>query len=102
MFLTSGQFIIALVSDPLGRGWDLFGTAGYKPNLLLIDAATVWYFAVAAIVLGHVAAVYLAHHAALQAFGSRRAALLSQVPMVVLMMIYTMSSLWILAQPIVG
>lgn len=102
MFVASGQFIIPLASDPLGRGWDLFGTAGYKPNLLLIDAATVWYFAVAVIVLGHVAAVYLAHKAALHAFGTRRAALLSQVPMVVLMMIYTMSSLWILAQPIVG
>jgi hypothetical protein len=102
MLVTSGQFIIPLASDPLGREWDLFGTAAYKPNLLLIDAATVWYFAVSAIVLGHVAAVYLAHKAALHAFGSRRAALLSQVPMVVLMMIYTMSSLWILAQPIVG
>lgn len=101
-FVTSGQFIVPLASDPLGRGWDLLGTAGYKPNLLLIDAAAVWYFAVSAIVLGHVAAVYLAHTAALHAFGTRRAALLSQVPMVVLMMIYTMSSLWILAQPIVG
>lgn len=102
MFLTSGQFIIALASDPLGRGWDLWGTADYKVDLLIVDAETVWYFAVAAILLGHVASVYVAHVAALQVFRDRRAALLSQVPMVVLMMVYTMSSLWILAQPIVS
>ena len=27
MLLVSGQFIIPLVSDPFGLGWDLFGTA---------------------------------------------------------------------------
>jgi hypothetical protein len=102
MFVASGQFIIPLASDPFGRGWNLFGTAGFKVNLLVIDAETVWYCAVAAILLGHVASVYLAHVGALQLFRSRRAALLSQIPIVVLMMIYTMSSLWILAQPIVG
>ena len=35
-------------------------------------------------------------------FGTRRAAMISQIPMVVLMVLYTMSSLWILAQPVVG
>lgn len=102
MFLTAGQFIIPLASDPLGYGWNLWGTAGFKVNLLIVDAETVWYFAVFVILLGHVASVYLAHVAALQLFRDRRAALLSQVPMVVLMMVYTMSSLWILAQPIVA
>jgi hypothetical protein len=48
-----------------------------------------------------VAAIYLAHRQALRTFASRRAALRSQWPMLVLMIGYTMSSLWIIAQPIV-
>jgi hypothetical protein len=39
---------------------------------------------------------------ALREFGSRRLAALSQIPMLALMVAYTMLSLWILAQPIVG
>ena len=61
-----------------------------------------WYGAVTLIVVGHVIAVFLAHAAALRMFGSRRAALASQIPIVVLMVAYTTLSLWILAQPIVG
>jgi len=61
-----------------------------------------WYGAVFLIVTGHVIAVVLAHVAALRLFGSARAAAASQVPMVALMVAYTMLSLWILAQPIVG
>jgi hypothetical protein len=40
--------------------------------------------------------------AALRLFGSHRSALVSQVPMLLLMVAYTSLSLWILAQPIVG
>jgi hypothetical protein len=54
------------------------------------------------VVAGHVIAVYLAHAVALREFGSRRLAALSQIPMLALMVAYTMLSLWILAQPIVG
>jgi hypothetical protein len=54
------------------------------------------------IVSGHVIAVVLAHVAALRLFGSARAAAASQMPMAALMVAYTMLSLWILAQPVVG
>ena len=60
-----------------------------------------WSVAVGAIVVGHVVAVYLAHITALSTFGGRRVALLSQIPIVVLMVGYAMLSLWILSQPIV-
>ena len=60
-----------------------------------------WYVAVPAIVIAHVIAVCLAHLLALREFPGRRAALRSQYPMVALMIVYTMSSLWIIAQPIV-
>ncbi len=99
--LIQGQSIIPLASDPLGFGWDIFGTMGYEINIGIIGARTVWLVSVAAIVVGHVAAVYLAHVTALRAIPERRYALRSQYPMLVLMVAYTMVSLWILAQPIV-
>jgi hypothetical protein len=66
-----------------------------------VGARAVWYTAVGAIVLGHVLAVYVAHVVALREFPTRRAALRSQLPMLVLMLGYTVASLWIIAQPIV-
>jgi hypothetical protein len=102
LLLTAGQFIIPLASDPLGRGWDLFGTAAYKVDLGIVSPYVFWYGAVALILIGHVIAVYLAHVQALRLYGERRAALRSQVPMIVLMVAYTTLSLWILAQPVVG
>lgn len=101
LLLISGQQIIPLVSDPFGYGWDLFGTAAYAPIIEIIDAEIAWHVAVTTIVLGHIAAVYLAHRIALNIYPTARAALRSQIPMLVLMVAYTMVSLWILAQPIV-
>ncbi|MEC9367983.1 MAG: hypothetical protein VX871_04755 [Pseudomonadota bacterium] len=99
--LLAGQLIIPLASDPFGWGWDLFGTASYSMDIGIINAATVWYVAVGAIVLGHVIAVWVAHEIALALYVNSRHALLSQLPMLVLMVLYTMSSLWILSQPII-
>ena len=55
-----------------------------------------------AIVLGHVAAVVLAHRTAIAAYGEVRTANRSQWPLMALMVAYTMTSLWIIAQPIVS
>ena len=52
------------------------------------------------IVIGHVIAVWLGHLRAGERFSSARRVLLSQYPMLALMVAYTMTSLWILAQPI--
>lgn len=99
--LLAGQLIIPLASDPFGFGWDLLGTAHYRLNVGIINARTVWFMAVSAIVIGHIVAVYLAHIMALRVFRDRRWALRSQYPMLLLMVGYTMVGLWILAQPIV-
>jgi hypothetical protein len=96
-----GQLIIPLLSDPFGFGWDLFGTASYQPDIGLVGPILQWYVAVAAIVAGHVIAVCLAHLGALATFDDRRLALRSQLSILVLMVGYTMLSLWILSQPIV-
>ena len=80
--LIQGQLLIRLVSDPFGF---------------------VWYLAVAAIVLGHIIAVYVAHcrrapRVPRQAGGPPEPA---SHPLLVLMVGYTVVSLWIIAQPIV-
>ncbi len=99
--LVQGQYIIPLISDPFGTGWDLFGTAGYRVDIAVAGAGLAWYAAVAAIVTGHVTAVYLAHVRALGVFEPHRVALATQVPLTALMVLYTFIGLSITAEPIV-
>jgi hypothetical protein len=99
--LIQGQLVIRLGSDPFGFGWNLLGTAHYRPGIGIVGARFAWYLAVIAIVLGHIVAVAIGHTIALREYSTRRAALRSQLPMLVLMVGYTMVSLWIIAQPIV-
>jgi polyferredoxin len=101
LLLFNGQMIFLQVSDPFGWGWDLVGTASYQVNNAVVGAAFVWYSQVALIVAGHVLAVYLAHAIALRLFEDPGRALRSQYPILVLMVLYTVLSLWILSQPIV-
>jgi hypothetical protein len=98
--LTQGQLVIRLASDPFGFGWNLFGTARYRPNYEIVGARFAWYVGVLAIVAGHIFAVYVAHKIAFREIPDREKALGSQVPMLLLMIGYTMISLWIVAQPI--
>jgi hypothetical protein len=100
-FLLAGQFMIPLASDPFGYGWDLLGTNLYLIDLSIINARMVWYVAVAAIVAGHIIAVWLSHEIAFYVFRDAAVTRRSQYPMMALMVGYTMISLWILAQPIV-
>ncbi len=94
--LFEGQLIISTISDPLGTGLDLFGTAGRRIDYTLMSPTGVWYVQVAAIVLGHVAAVVLAHDRALADFPAR-VAVKTQYAMLVLMVALTGVGLTILA-----
>ncbi|MGJ8668685.1 MAG: hypothetical protein ACSHXK_04275 [Oceanococcus sp.] len=100
LILSQGAMIFRLVSDPFGWGWNLFGTAQMMPKTLMPDMDWVWHTQVCLILLGHIVSVYLAHKQALRLFPNRREALLSQLPMLVLMVAFTCFGLWILAQPI--
>ena len=99
--LMACQYMVPLLSDPFGFGWDLFGTTLYIVKIGVVDAQFIWYASVIAIVAGHSAAVYLAHVMAMRVYTDRRAAFRSQYPLLLLMIGYTMVSLWIIAQPIV-
>jgi hypothetical protein len=98
LFVIQGQFIYPLASDPFGKGWDLFGTVDYAPNLTVVSPETVWYVQVGALVVGHVAGLAVAHDRAVTVFERRADALRSQYPMLGLMVLYTVGGLWLLSQ----
>lgn len=99
LVLTQGLQVFALISDPFGWGWNLFGTAGERWRLLP-QAGTVWHTQVWLILAGHIVSVYLAHVEALRLVGDRKRAALSQLPMLLLMVGLTTAGLGILALPI--
>ena len=102
LLLIQGQLIIPLLSDPFGFDWNLLGTADYRVNIGVINAKIAWIISVTAIVLGHIISVYIAHVVALRRVTDYRLAIRGQYPMLLLMVFYTATSLWIIAQPIVA
>jgi hypothetical protein len=72
LFLVEGVNLIALASDPLGRGNDHFGTIDWYPTAGLITAGWIRWAQLGALLLGHVAAVVLAHDGAIARSGRRR------------------------------
>jgi hypothetical protein len=101
LLLVQGQYVVPLISDPFGFGWNLFGTAGYRVDIAIVGARFAWYTAVTAILLGHIAAVTLAHLKVMRVLPERAAALRAEVPLTALMVAYTCLSLSIIAEPIV-
>ncbi len=100
LIYTQGVKITALASDPFGWGWNLFGTATWYRGSRVPDIEFVWHAQVGLIVIGHVISVYLAHRQALILFQDHRRAVLSQIPMLVLMVGFTTAGLWILSLPL--
>ena len=100
LLLAQGGQIVRLVSDPFGWGWNLFGTARWRVEPWVVDVEAIWHTQVALILLGHIVSVYVAHMEALKLFGSPRRAAMSQLPILVLMVLFTTSGLWILSLPL--
>jgi hypothetical protein len=98
LFVVQGQFVVPLLSDPFGRGWDLLGTADVVPDLAVVSPNTVWYVQAGALVAGHVAGLAVAHDRAVDVFDERRDAMRSQYAMLALMVLYTVGGLWILSR----
>jgi hypothetical protein len=93
------QSLIPLINDPLQKGWHLWpAVVGLQPSFVFAQASTIWFAQIILIVVGHVIAVYLSHLRAGERFRTAQRVLLSQYPMLVLMVTYTMTSLLILAQ----
>ncbi|MDQ3630165.1 MAG: fenitrothion hydrolase, partial [Actinomycetota bacterium] len=97
LLASEGQAMGYLVSDPLGRGWDVFGTARASIDYGWISASAIWYVQVVALVVGHVAGLTLAHDRALATYDTARAATQSQYWMLAVMVGFTSLALWLLS-----
>jgi hypothetical protein len=97
LYQEQAQFTYIL-SDPLGHGSDLFGTAGGGINYGIVSSNTVWYVQVAALVMGHVTALTLAHDRALGVYDDVRHASRSQYFMLAVMVGFTCFGLFLLSQ----
>lgn len=102
-FLVYAQYALVAASDPFSLGWNLFGTAGLHvaPGVVMgqESAWLMWNAQAGAIVVGHVLAVLAAHGIALRLHASPEQASISQLPLTLLMVGYTVLGLWLLATP---
>lgn len=104
--LVNGQYALVALSDPFSLGWNLFGTAhmqvGAGVTMGSRAAWVIWNCQAAAIIGGHVLAVMVAHRLAHRLHEAPRAAALSQFPLTILMIAYTVFGLWLLSTPAAG
>jgi hypothetical protein len=98
LLLFQGQAMAFLVSDPLGDGSDLFGTAGTQIDYALIGSNATWYWQVGFVVAGHVTALTLAHDRAIALYDRAKLAVRSQYWMLAVMVGFTSLALWLLSQ----
>ncbi|MCA0144256.1 hypothetical protein [Blastococcus sp. LR1] len=95
LLLLDGQTTWILASNPFGTpGTDLFGTYGNVVDLTAVSPDTIAYVQVGGVIAGHVAGVTLAHERAL--LSERRARASDQLPLVVVMVLFTIGGLGLL------
>lgn len=95
LLVLEGQRMFIQISDPFGRGWDLFGTKDYVIDWTLVSPATIAWVQTLAIAVGHVLAVAAAHDQAISRYDTR-VAVRSQYPMLGVMIGYTVVGLFLL------
>ena len=90
LFVSLSPALLAALSNPLSPPFD--------PVVIVLPS---WFggLAVAFVLLGHLLAVWAAHASAYEVFPGRLQAVRSQYPFVVVMVLYTMTSLWIVSAP---
>lgn len=96
-FLEQAQFTF-LLSDPLGDGSNIFGTASSGIDYSSLGSEMIWYIQVGALVIGHAVALVLGHDRALGVYGDSRTAARSQYWMLALMVGFTSLGLFLLTQ----
>ncbi|GAA5027534.1 hypothetical protein GCM10023258_22340 [Terrabacter aeriphilus] len=98
LWVYQGQYAWVLLTDPLGTGADLLGTADLVPDDTLIRPTLVATIQAVSIVVGHLLGVLAAHERAITVL-ERRAAVIGQLPLMVVMVVYTLGGLTILFTP---
>lgn len=96
LLVETGQSTLIQASDPLGRGWNLFGTADRHVDLWLsLHPELLATVKVLAIVLGHVVGVVAAHDRSLALLPPRRH-VTGQLALLAVMVAYTFGGLYLL------
>lgn len=91
-----GQRTLILFSDPLNAGWNVFGTAHWQVAMGFFAYTTlIAVLQAGAVVVGHVLGVVAAHDRAL-AVAPGATAVAGQIPMLLVMIGYTLGGLWLL------
>ncbi len=102
-FLVDGQYALVAISDPFLTGADLLGLGDFYVSTGFFNTTDsvrrIFLTQAGAVVAGHVLAVLVAHAIAVRAFGGHRRAALSQAPLAVFMIAYTLFGLWLLSSP---
>ena len=65
----------------------------------LVNLPTLWVIQVFLVMVGHVYSLWVARRTAGAMFGDSKAAVRSQIPMLVAMILFSTMSLWLLKQP---
>ena len=91
----NGQQAFILASDPLGTGENLFGTATRHADYTLVSVTVIALVQVFGVVIGHILGTVAAHDRAVRLL-PRGAAVLGQLPLLVLMVGYTLGGLLLL------
>jgi hypothetical protein len=99
LLIVEGQRTAINVSDPLGRGWNVFGSAEMGVNSAIFNYPTaIALVQLAAIVGGHVLGIVCAHEKAVTLLPPDRA-LRGQWPLLLVMVGYTCAGLVLLFSP---
>jgi hypothetical protein len=99
LLIIEGQRTAINMSDPLGRGWNVFGTAEMGVNSAIYNHITVIALVqLAAIVLGHIVGIVSAHEKSLALLRPEHG-LAGQLPMLAVMVCYTCAGLLLLFSP---
>jgi hypothetical protein len=97
LLIWQSQAMGYLISDPLGNGANIFGTANLEIDYHIISYAAIWYVEVAALLSGHVGGLVLAHDRALVLYEDPEEAVRSQYWMLAVMVAFTSFGLWLLS-----
>ncbi|MDH3582665.1 MAG: hypothetical protein OER86_00430 [Phycisphaerae bacterium] len=97
-FFMEAQYLVPLLSDPFGWGWNLFGTAGkaYPP---LLSLRSIWWIQILLVIVGHVYGVLVSDRICRSLFSDRRVAQRALVPLLACMILLSAVSVWLIAQP---
>ena len=105
-FLVNIQYSYKVASNPLDNGMDLLNLGDFNVTTSFFNTIEtvklIWFIQAAAIVIGHVIAVLLAHSICEGYLKTKSSVLISQFPISIFMIGYTFLGLWILSTPTVG